>query len=67
VHGKTTHVNVSWTAIADGRTEAATVKEEPVFGIIPEEGPKALRIGIDLATPAREATLTVVITPRLRE
>jgi hypothetical protein len=66
VHGKTTHVHVSWIAIADGRTEAAAVKEEPVFGIVPEEGAKAVRIGLDLAAPAREATLTVVITPRPR-
>ena len=64
VHGRAASVDVRWTASADGHAATVTMREEPVFGIVPEEGPKALRIGIDLAAPVREATLIQVVTPR---
>ena len=58
-------VAVKWIASADGHAAMIATHEEPVFGIVPEEGPKAMRVGIDLAAPVREATLTLVITPSL--
>jgi len=37
--------------------------EEPVHGIVPDQPPKGLRLGFDLAAPASEATIRTVITP----
>ncbi len=62
VRGGTAAVTVRWRAKTDGTAGAVHVNEEPVFGIVPSEGPKALRIGLELAAPVREATLTVVVT-----
>ena len=64
VHGRAASVDVRWTASADGHAATLATREEPVFGIVPEEGPKALRIGIALAASVREATLIQVVTPR---
>lgn len=39
------------------------VHEQPVMGIVPGKAPKGMRIGFDLASPAREASIRLVITP----
>lgn len=62
VQGKASAATVRWNAESDAPTEGIRVNEDQVFGIVPAEGPKAVRIGLELASPVREATLTIVVS-----
>lgn len=64
VRGTRSAVNVRWHAEADNAPAATLAQDEPVFGIVVSEGPKATRLGLNLTAPVREATLTVIITPQ---
>lgn len=63
MRGTRAAVTVRWHATADNAPAVIHACEDPVLGIVPSEGSKATRVGLNLAEPVREATLTIIITP----
>jgi hypothetical protein len=58
-----TSLDVFWQAQADGHDVALTQGEDAVIGIVPEQGSKGTRLGLDLPAPATRATLHITILP----
>ncbi|AHF90704.1 heparinase [Opitutaceae bacterium TAV5] len=58
-----TSLDVFWQAQADGHDVVLTQSEDAVIGIVPEQGSKGTRLGLDLPAPTTRATLHITIIP----
>lgn len=55
-------LEVSWSATALPQGELL-LKEDPVYGIVPNQAPRGYRLGFDFDRPVQEATIRTVIAP----
>jgi len=63
VRGKTSAVKVAWEAEADGQPTSLSLKEESILGIVPSQGPKGMRVGLEFPAPVNDAVIKTIITP----
>ncbi|AHF91451.1 heparinase [Opitutaceae bacterium TAV5] len=55
-------LDASWKATSS-RGGRLLVQEEPVYGIVPDQPPRGLRMGLGFENPVEEATIHLIITP----